>query len=263
MLLLDKKYEQRNTSIHQEYAESEKEPEDLIIEIPENNSSGLKTESEDEYKESTFTENTNGILQYWLYSPSHPAENMPLIVYLHGGSSKGEDLNLLTSVDGFPKYLQNGELGDVGAYVLMPQCPSSKKGWIELNRELDELIQFVVEEFKIDKKKISLTGHSMGGTGVWNLAAAYPQLFSRIAPLSGSVRDASKEADILQDIPVWAFVGADDTIVSPEISEEIVAEMKEDGGNSKITVFNGADHFEVPKLAYLNESLGLIDWLIE
>ena len=27
-----------------------------------------------------------GELKYWLYTPSDPTEDMPLIVYLHGGS---------------------------------------------------------------------------------------------------------------------------------------------------------------------------------
>lgn len=52
---------------------------------------------------------------------------MPLIVYLHGGSGKGDNLSLITSEDGFPKYLQSGELGDVRAYVLIPQLPSTQK----------------------------------------------------------------------------------------------------------------------------------------
>ena len=59
-------------------------------------------------------------LRYWLYTPSNPTDYMPLIVYLHGGSGKGNDLNLITSVDGFPKYLQSGALGDVRAYVVIP-----------------------------------------------------------------------------------------------------------------------------------------------
>ena len=62
-------------------------------------------------------------LRCWLYTPSEPAENLPLIVYLHGGSGKGDDLNLLTDVDGFPRFLQTGKLGDLRAYVVMPKHP--------------------------------------------------------------------------------------------------------------------------------------------
>ena len=35
---------------------------------------------------------------------------MPLILYLHGGSGKGDDLELVTQADSLPQYLQNGQL---------------------------------------------------------------------------------------------------------------------------------------------------------
>lgn len=102
----------------------------------------------------------------------------------------------------------------------------------------------------------------MGGTGTWNLAAEYPTLFARIAPLSGSARlnaDAIKKLDTL---PVWAFVGSADTIVPPDSSEQIVKELEETGGTAQITIFNGADHFSVPSLTYLDKNIDLVGWLI-
>ena len=79
--------------------------------------------------------------QYLLYEPETSTENMPLIVYLHGASGKGEDLNLLTSSEDFPKYLQAGDLGNVKAYVVMPQLPSSKNGWSSIASSVYALIQ--------------------------------------------------------------------------------------------------------------------------
>ena len=40
-----------------------------------------------------------------------------------------------------------------------------------------KLIGALEEEYKIDPDRVSLTGHSMGGTGVWQLALAYPGSF--------------------------------------------------------------------------------------
>ena len=114
----------------------------------------------------------------------------------------------------------------------------------------------------MDPGNISLTGHSMGGTGTWNLAAAYPTLFARIAPLSGSVGNTSDTASILRNTPVWAFVGSADTIVPPESSEEVVTLLLESNADASITVFDGADHFTVPQLTYLDSSINLIGWLI-
>jgi len=200
--------------------------------------------------------------RYWLYTPANPKENMPLLVYLHGGSGKGEDLNNITDVDGFAKYLKEGRLGDVQAYVIIPQLPSYKKGWISVKNSIISLINEVQADFKIDKNNISLTGHSMGGTGSWNMALAFPETFARVAPLSGSARDKQENIDILKNSHIWAFVGTNDKIVPPESSENFVAKLKNAGGDADITLFLDADHFEVPALTYLDEEINLVGWLI-
>lgn len=199
--------------------------------------------------------------QYWLYTPENSAEKLPLIVYLHGASGKGEDLELLTSAEDFPKYLLDGTLGDINAYVLMPQLPSSQKGWSSITGSLYSLIQETISEYSIDENNISLVGFSMGGTGVWNLAAAYPTLFARIAPMAGSARAVLQQVSVLKSIPVWTFVGADDTVISPNSSKEMVYALKKAGGTADITLFEGADHISVPPLAWLDDTINLMAWL--
>ncbi len=200
-------------------------------------------------------------LRYWLYTPADPAEGLPLIVYLHGGSGKGDDLSLLTDVDGFPRFLQTGQLGDVRAYVVMPQLPASLRGWANAADVLEALILSIESEFSIDASRVSLTGHSMGGTGTWSLAAARPDLFARVAPLSGSVRCTPEALSALNALPLWAFVGSADTIVPPQSSEDAVKRLQIAGADARLTIFENADHFSVPSLAYLDESHELVDWL--
>ena len=238
-----------------------------IPETPEESTEDTKPEDKpaaaSSFRACSIKTNSLGELKYWLYTPSDPTENMPLIVYLHGGSGKGDDLELITAVDGFPKYLRDGQLGDVRAYVIIPQLPSSQKGWANGAAAVYELIQVTVSKFGIYEKNISLTGHSMGGTGTWNLALSYPTLFARIAPLSGSIRVQPEYIEKLKNIPVWAFVGSADTIVPPDSSMEFVAALKEAGGNAGITIFGDADHFTVPSLTYLDKDIDLISWLTD
>lgn len=238
-----------------------------IPETPEESTEDTKPEDKpaavSSFRACSIKTNSLGELKYWLYTPSDPTENMPLIVYLHGGSGKGDDLELITAVDGFPKYLRDGQLGDVRAYVIIPQLPSSQKGWANGASAVYELIQVTVSKFGIDEENISLTGHSMGGTGTWNLALSYPTLFARIAPLSGSIRVQPEYIEKLKNIPVWAFVGSADTIVPPDSSMEFVAALKEAGGNAGITIFGDADHFTVPSLTYLDKDIDLISWLTD
>lgn len=201
-------------------------------------------------------------LNYLLYTPANAKSDMPLIVYLHGGSGKGDDLALLTNTEGFPQFLSEGKLGEISAYVIMPQLPKSKKGWTDIKVSLKELIEYITATYDIDGNRISLTGHSMGGTGAYGVAAAYPELFSCVVPMSGSIRNTSENIQALSNIPVWAIVGTNDTIVEPTSSREFISALSAYNSNAQITELDDAGHFDVPVLAYLDKELNVIAWLI-
>lgn len=202
-------------------------------------------------------------LKYLLYTPENLRKNMPLILYLHGGSGKGDDLSLLLSAESLPKFLQEGQIA-VDAYVVMPQLPANQKGWEGILPSIEELITEMEQTYGIDANRVSLTGHSMGGTGVWSLALKNPDLFSAAAPLSGSVRmTAGQNLQKLADLPIWAFAGTADTIVSPASSEQFVELLKQENAAAKITLLEGDTHFDVPTSVYLDQKLDLLGWLIK
>ncbi len=64
------------------------------------------------------------------------------------------------------------------------------------------------------------------------------------------------------NMPVWAFVGAENTIVLLELSEKFVESMNQAGGNARLTVLEGVTHFDVLTLAYFDSELNVLDWLI-
>lgn len=200
-------------------------------------------------------------IRYWLFTPKNAREGMPLIVYLHGGSAKGDDIRKLIE-NGFCKGVYDGDFDDSNAYILFPQLDSKYRGWENAARAVKQPIDFTVRKYEINSENISLTGHSMGGTGAFVLAIAYPKMFARIAPMSGSVECTQENVEALANMPVWAFVGAEDTIVSPELSEKFVESLNQAGGNARLTVFEGATHFDVPALAYFDSKLNVLYWLI-
>ena len=207
----------------------------------------------------TMTQQSYNNLNYWLYTPANPTENMPLIVYLHGGSGKGEDLNLITNAEGFPQFVKDGKIS-CPAYIIFPQCPSTQKGWNTMANGVENLIKHTCQTYKLDSGKVSLTGHSMGGTGTWSIALAKPDLFYKIAPTSGSVKMTDENLAILQGMSVWAVVGSADTIVDPQSSVDMIAALQSAGTDATITILDSVDHFGVPTLAYLDTDL--VNWLI-
>ncbi len=202
-------------------------------------------------------------LGYWLYVPDGAgSQPLPLIVYLHGGSGKGSDLSLITGTAGFPQYLQQGQLGDVQAYVLCPQCPADQSGWRALSKQVFTLMDQISATYPVNKDKIILTGHSMGGTGTWALAALAPERFSCIIPMSGSTKVSDRNKEALSTLSVWAFAGEKDKVVDPASSTNLIALLQEVNPNAKLTLFPDAEHRDVPGLAWLDTSLGLMNWAL-
>jgi poly(3-hydroxybutyrate) depolymerase len=62
--------------------------------------------------QNVFTSTSGGSIGYWLYTPANAKDNMPLIVYLHGGSGRGNDLNLVIN-GSLPKFLHDGTVKDI------------------------------------------------------------------------------------------------------------------------------------------------------
>lgn len=202
-----------------------------------------------------------GGLDYWLYAPPGARDGLPLIVYLHGGSGRGDDLELVMEAESLPQFLRDGDLA-LSAYVLMPQLPSGEAGWDGVTEGLAELIDAVVEDCGADADRVSLTGHSMGGTGAFAVAAALPERFSCVAPLSGSVRDTREMRAALADLPVWAIAGAQDDVVDPAAARDVLAALRAVNPDARYTEVEDAGHFDLPARAYLDEEIGLVCWLL-
>ena len=96
------------------------------------------------------------------------------------------------------------------------------------------------KEYKIDDKRIYLTGLSMGGFGTWSLAAKYPDRWAAIVPFCGG-GDPAKAKEI-KDIPCWCFHGDADQAVPVRASREMVEALKAAGGKPKYTEYPGVGH---------------------
>ncbi len=101
----------------------------------------------------------------------------------------------------------------------------------------------------------------MGGTATWTLALAAPERFCCIVPLSGSIQNTAENRAALSELPVRAFVGSEDTIVSPRQSIAFIRALQKINPNAQITVIPGADHFAVPD-AYTDEKYDILGWML-
>ena len=124
-------------------------------------------------------------LGYWLYVPDlsivKTYKDIPLIVYLHGSSRCGNDINkVVTLVTSLPRFIKDKKV-QPKAIVVMPQCPEGHDWYPEV---VMSLINVIKSNFDINENKIALTGHSLGGNGAWNVAVGLPNVFSVTVPVS-------------------------------------------------------------------------------
>jgi predicted peptidase len=192
-------------------------------------------------------------LPYRLLKPVNPAakELFPLVIFLHGSGERGNNneaqIKHISDLFLDPKYR-----GKYPCYLLAPQCPKGRM-WATQHRDgsiskepaepmrlLLQLIDNVAQEFPIDPSRIYITGLSMGGFGTWDLIERYPHKFAAAVPICGGGDEQT--ASRIKHIPIWAFHGAKDTIVSPQQSRTMIKALQNAGGIPGYTEYPDIAH---------------------
>ena len=196
----------------------------------------------------------NVTLRFWQFLPKayNGKKEFPLMLFLHGAGERGDKLEAVKKW-GPPKLV--GKRKDFPFVLISPQCPRGT--WWKVD-ELYQLVNQVAGKLKIDRRRMYVTGLSMGGFGSWHLMARYPKLFAAGVPICGGGNALS--AKNLVDIPIWAFHGSADGVVKPELSKLMIEKIKEAGGKkAKLTIYPGVGHNSWSK-AYANEEV--YKWLL-
>ena len=119
-----------------------------------------------------YSTNINYLGKYSLYIPKNATENMPLVVVM---PSSPENYNVSKNI--FKKL----DLDDIPAFILVTHHLNNySTGFDAIKANIDE----VVDKYKIDKNKISITGFSSSGTYMYNVVTRNLNFFSAMVPIS-------------------------------------------------------------------------------
>lgn len=183
----------------------------------------------------------------------------PLILFLHGSGETGTDGHKQATVGLGPAVKkQEADGKHFPCFVIFPQ--SQNRTWRADSKDAQRalaILAAVQKEYKIDDKRLYLTGLSMGGFGTWSLAEKYPDRWAAIVPCCGGGDPA--KAKELKDIPCWVFQGDADPVVPVRRARDMVAALKAAGGDPKYTEYPGVGHDCWDK-AYATPEL--YDWLL-
>ena len=175
-------------------------------------------------------------------------EKLPIIIYLHGGGSKGIRMRKIDHC--LPRIQVSIDKFEKGpCIVVVPQClarptDESRAKWRPA--DLNIFLENLKNTLPIDANRVYLTGNSMGGSGSWAWGGSNPEHFAAVAPISGGVGGGEKidaMAKKLATVPVYAFAGEEDDVVSPENSKRMFAAIQKAGGTqAQLKVYPKVGH---------------------
>jgi predicted peptidase len=191
---------------------------------------------------------------FWLHLPSDSIlkSSPPVLIFLHGKSLSGTDLNRVKRY-GVISEIEKGR--KIPAIVVAPQ---TNNGWDP--DKVKSVLDFVKKNFTVDTNRVYVCGMSMGGYGTLNFAGKYPELVAAAVALcgGGNVKDGCN----LATVPLWIQHGALDNAVPIGESEKIVRAIKNcNGGENLIyTRIPSADHGDLERMFRTDE---LYEWLFQ
>ena len=227
-----------------------------------------------EYSYTVAAEGENFVYRYRLMRPLKvdPSEEYPLVIFLHGAGERGVDntsqLAYLPALLALPEMRQK-----YPAFVLVPQCPLGQR-WVDEDwasavpkphgaptlsmQAVMGMLDDVTTRLPVDRQRVILTGLSMGGYGVWDLAMRQPSRFARLVPVCGG--GDPKQVGRLRAGDIWAWHSADDPVVPVERSRLMIEALRAAGGSPQYSELQGAGHASWQH-AYRSEEL--LNWMFQ
>lgn len=192
---------------------------------------------------------------FWFYNPDSvrnekPAK--PLIIFLHGASLCGNDLNRVKRY-GTIDALEKGR--ELDAFVIAPQNPGGS--WKP--SKINNILEWACDNYNVDRDRIYVLGMSLGGYGTIDMAAAYPDKIAAAMAFCGGA--TSKNYEGLSQVPLWIVHGTADSAVPVSASDKVVAGIRQTGDDSRLIYDRvpGMNHSRPARYFYLKESY---DWLM-
>jgi predicted peptidase len=180
------------------------------------------------------------VIQYLLFLPEgydKSREPWPLVLYLHGGSLRGDDISQMKRFGLAEKVATDPKFPFI---VVSPQCHKGEI-WTDADA-LGAVLDEVGRNYRVDPDRVYVTGHSMGGRGALYAAYKMPDRFAAVISLA-PVGSITAWGGKLANIPLWLFHGTKDQFTPLKEVEELVRAMEAAGGHPQLTVLPERDHY--------------------
>jgi predicted peptidase len=204
--------------------------------------------------ELTFATPAGGSMLYAISIPRDydPRTPVPLVLVLHPG---GERMRYYGSA--FMRQVAAPALSDLRAIMVAPDCPTNS--WTDSGSEeaVMALLQDVLGQFNIDRRRVLVTGFSLGGRGTWFMASHHADLFTAAIPMAASPGDLP--IDRLATMPTYIIHSHDDEVSPFAPDERLAKQLIELGRPVRFQALDGIGHFEMYR--YVDALKGAGRWV--
>ena len=197
-------------------------------------------------------------LPFASYTPDSDAENLPLIIWLHGGGEGGTDPSIPLIANRAANYASPEIQAYFGgaAYVLVPQSPSfwmdnGEGGYTRgnVNDRYNEALMALIRDYvakhpNVDQSRIYLGGCSNGGYMTLKLILEHPDYFAAGFPSALAYHSeflSDKQIKRIKHVPIWFIQSKDDPVTVPDKTAVSVYERLKKAG-AKNVYFSYFDH---------------------
>ena len=163
----------------------------------------------------------NQIDGYNLYLPpayeTQKDTAFPLIVFLQGGMGVGGEVRNILKWE-LPKELLettdlSTDLAQLKLNTFIYVMPHISQGeYYQSVAGMLQLLDEIQQNYRVDSKRVYLTGLSRGGYGTWGLASKMPERFAAVAPIAGAAYGV-RDYEALFSLPMWVAHNVADATV--------------------------------------------------
>lgn len=173
------------------------------------------------------------------YSPDRP---VPLVLVLHPGGERMPNYGRE-----FMKRLVQPALNNLGAIMIAPDSPAAS--WIDSGAEhgVMTLLQQTLENYSIDRRRVLVTGFSMGGRGAWFMASHHADLFTAAIPMAAPI--GNEPIERLGTMPTYIIHSRNDEVIPFAPAERTAKQLAAMGRIVRFDALSGLTHFEMVRYA--------------
>lgn len=195
-----------------------------------------------------------GGYNFWIYTPTdyyYYLENTPVIIFLHGRSLCGRNLDRVRRYGPLDAIIKGRQ---IDALVLVPQNPGG--AWNP--DKISSILEWTKEHYAMDSTRVYVIGMSLGGYGTLDFVGTYPDKVAAAMALCGGC--SLKDVSGLGKVPLWIMHGTADRAVPIKQSKVVVEQLQKSNNDKRLRYswLQGASHGALARVLYMTKTY---EWL--